>query len=306
MKKLHISIVGSGVVGQATGKGLVSKGFDVTFIDISSATVELLRSQGFNSLTPKEAAQQNLTADVSLISVSTPTENGGIVLNHLRSAAIDLGKRLKHMPRYHTVVIRSTVPPGTTEEMIIPLLEKHSGKRAGEDFGVCMNPEYLREASAEADFSNPWIVVIGQYDRQSGDVLEELYQRFGAPIYRVSLKEAEFQKYVHNLYNAAKISFFNEMRLVAERLEMDPEQAFQLTAASCEGLWNPRYGTRKWGPFSGMCLPKDTSAFLDWANSREISMPLLKATIEVNDSLREHATEAAFAAEAAAVTATPA
>jgi UDPglucose 6-dehydrogenase len=285
-RKPTVAVVGSGVVGTATGKGFIDKGHPVIFIDVNEKTVQKLRGEGVTAYTPAELASgKKDTSVITLLTVSTPTENGEINLRHLQSAVTDLGKRLARKAGYHLVVVRSTVPPGTSAEIVIPLLEQHSGKKAGKDFGVCMNPEYLREVSAAEDFKNPWIIVFGQLDKRSGDTLAETYAGYACPIHRVSLAEAEFQKYVHNLFNAAKISFFNEMRGVGRDLDLDTERIFALTVKSCEGLWNAPYGTKDLGPFSGMCLPKDTQAFLAWARERNYQLPHLSATIAVNNAL---------------------
>jgi len=180
------------------------------------------------------------------------------------------------------------VPPGTTENVLIPILEKHSGKKAGKDFGVCMNPEYLREVSNEEDFKNPWIITIGELDRRSGEMLEEICNHSSCPIVHVSLKEAEIQKYAHNLFNACKISFFNEMRIVCEAVNVDADKVFELVAKSAEASWNQKYGIRDFGPYGGSCLPKDTTAFSAWAKEElENPMPLLKAIIKVNEIVKE-------------------
>jgi nucleotide sugar dehydrogenase len=210
-------------------------------------------------------------------------------LGFLRSAVASFGEGyLKQHEKYCVVVVRSTVPPGTTEEQLIPLLEQHSGKKAGIDFGVCMNPEYLREGSNEKDFQNPWIIVIGELDARSGQVIEDAYGKRNCPIVRVPLKAAEAQKYVHNLYNAAKISFFNEMRIVCEEVGVDADVVFPLVAKSAEASWNPQYGIKNTGPFGGSCLPKDTAAFFSWAKDVPgLSLHLLHAVIRVNEIVRE-------------------
>lgn len=282
-KKIKISIIGSGIVGQATGKGFAQKGFDVTFIDVNQRIIEDLREQGFGAYYAGDATS-GLDSDISIFTVPTPTVDGEIKLQYLKQAAKDLGKRIANMKKYHLAVIRSTVVPGTTEGVVLKLIEKYSGKKAGKDFGICMNPEYLREISAVDDFANPWIVVIGEYDKKSGDLLEKIYKKFNAPIYRVSIKEAEMQKYVHNLYNAVKITFFNEMRRIGKNLKIDAERIFELTVKSCEGIWNHKYGTRDFGAFSGSCLPKDTQAFYAWAEKKGWNTDLLGVTIEVNKS----------------------
>lgn len=283
-KKLKLSIIGSGVVGQATGKGFASKDFNINFIDVNPSIIDKLRDQGFTANLASDYDIPNNT-DISIFTVPTPTVDGEIQLNYLKLAAKSLAHRLAKMKNYHLAVVRSTVPPGTTEK-IIKILEKYSGKKAGRDFGVCMNPEYLREASAVEDFANPWIVVIGEFDKRSGDLLEKVYTKFKCPIHRVSLKEAEMQKYVHNLYNAFKITFFNEMRRIAKAIKVDPDNLFELTVKSCEGIWNHKYGTRDFGPFSGACLPKDTQAFLAWAQKKGLEADLLETTIEVNNTFK--------------------
>jgi len=285
----RIAIVGSGVVGQATGKGFISKGYVVTFIDVKEDVINQLRRQGYGALSPSEL---NLVdQDVVFVSVCTPTVNGKVVLDHLADACKTIGKALKpaiekRPEKYRVVAIRSTAIPGTLDNVVIPALEKNSGKKAGQDFGVAVNPEYLREKQAERDFSNPWIVVIGTGDDATWKILERLYRPFGCPIHRLSIKEAEFQKYAHNLFNATKISFFNEMRLVAGAIGLDPSELFALVAQSAEGMWHPAYGIRNMGPFGGSCLPKDTAAFLTFAKERGIQAPLLAAVIEVNEMLK--------------------
>jgi len=281
MKK-SIFIVGSGVVGQATGKGLSGKGFKVTFVDTNPAVVSELYEEGYQAFST--AHLDDLGTNIIMLSVPTytlpPAENDGI--ESIRMAAASVGEWLSQTDKYCLIVVRSTVIPGTTENIIIPIIENCSGKRAGYDFGICVNPEYLRERSAEDDFNNPRIIVIGEVDCQSGDLLEEVYYWANCPIYRVSLKEAELQKFVHNLYNATKISFFNEMRLVCQQTGLDGEKAFPLVAQSAEAIWNPAYGTANLGPFGGSCLPKDTAAFLTWAKEQNMEAPILDAVIKVN------------------------
>lgn len=283
-----ILIIGSGFVGQATGKGLLAQGHTVTFTDINHATIDQLRAAGYAAYTVDEVAPHD-DSDISILAVNTPTTKGKINLSYLQQAAIALGERLAKRSAYHLVVVRSTVVPGTSEA-VAAIIARHSGKKLGRDFGLCMNPEYLRQKSAEEDFAHPWLIVVGQHDQRSGDTLAELYKDFTCPVHRVSLREAELQKYVHNLFNAVKITFFNEMRAIARQAGIDPERIFGLTTQSAEGMWNPVYGTRDFGPFDGSCLPKDTQAFLHWVESRGASAPLLASAIAVNRALEaDHA-----------------
>lgn len=283
--KHRIDIVGSGVVGQATGRGFLSHGHDVTFFDIRADLVDHLRQQGLTAYLTTDVPTDQLRGDISILSLPTPTEADTINLNALAAAAQWVGQRLAKDNDYHVVVVRSTVVPGTTEELVMSTLERQSGKKVGRDFGLCMNPEYLREKTSDHDFLHPWLTVIGQYDSRSGDLLAEAYNGFSCPLYRITIREAEMQKYVHNLFNAVKITFFNEMRQIAQQAGVRAEDIFPLVAKSAEGMWRPEYGIQDKGPFDGMCLPKDTQAFLSWARARGWDMPLLATAIAVNESL---------------------
>lgn len=285
MSHHRVAVIGSGVVGQATGRGFLARGIAVTFVDTNLDKVQSLREEGLVACTPTELAEREHDVDVTVLTVSTPTHEGKIDLTHLRAAAEDLGRRLAHTSKYHVVVVRSTVVPGTTEDLVAASIEKFSGRQRGKDFGLCMNPEYLREKTSVQDFHEPWIVVIGQYDQRSGNTVAALYRDFPCPIFRVTLREAEAQKYVHNLFNAVKITFFNELRQVCRHAGIDSEAIFPLVAQSAEGMWNPAYGTKDYGPFDGMCLPKDTQAFLHWAQTNGWEMPLLATAITVNNEL---------------------
>lgn len=282
-----LAVVGSGVVGQASGRGFMQKtGAPLTFVDVNVKTIQKLQSEGFTAIHADDINPE--TADVFFISVPTPSVSGRIQLEYLISAVVTIANKvLKVSQKRHTIVVRSTVPPGTTEKLVIPLLEEESGKVAGRDFGVCMNPEYLREETAEKDFTDPWLITVGSLDDASAKTMEEVYQPFNMPVHRLTLSEAEAQKYAHNLFNACKISFFNEMREVCAKAGIDADQFFPLVAKSCEGCWNASYGTKNMGPYSGSCLPKDTTAFLGWAQDNNHGpMTLLAAVIEVNEQLK--------------------
>ncbi len=285
MNSVKICIVGPGVVGQATGKVLALHGMDVFFLGGSPEKIKKLQKEGYTAYAKDAFLNGSFDADISILTVPTPTIDNKINLDAITAASIDLGRRLKHLNKYHVVVVKSTVPPGTTENIVIKNIEEHSGKKVGRDFGACMNPEYLREVSAYEDTLKSWLIVIGQYDGRSGDLLERAYAKFACPIHRVTIKEAEMQKYIHNLYNAAKITFFNEMREIAVSMGLSADRLFELTAVSAEGMWNPRYGIKDHGPFDGSCLPKDTQAFYDWARSHDFSVDFLQTVIEVNNTL---------------------
>lgn len=277
---MKIAVIGAGFVGQATGRGFAKHKNSVVFVDIDTDKVDQLRREGHAAFLAEE--YDRITTDVTMFCVPTPTEGKSIKLDYIKKAAVEFGARLKGHKKYHVAVVRSTVPPKTTRDVLLPIIEETSGKKVGKDFGLCMQPEYLREVTADNDFARPWFILIGQYDKKSGDVLHKLYRPFDAPIERCSLEEAELQKYIHNLYNAVKIAFFNEMRIVAKNEQWDADLIFRATAQSCEGIWNPVYGLRDYGPFDGSCLPKDTMALLEWGDRHEHDLSILRAVVEAN------------------------
>lgn len=286
--KPGICIIGPGIVGQATGKVLVKHGFETAFLGGNLEKTEKLRKEGYTAYSREELFDEDYDFDISMLTVPTPTINGAINLDPITSASIDLGKRLKFSKKdYHLVVVKSTVPPGTSENIVAKMVEKYSGRKLGNGFGLCMNPEYLREKTAYEDSLHPWVILIGEYDESSGNMLEEVYKKFACPVFRCAIKEAEFQKYVHNLFNSTKITFFNEMREIGKEIRLDTKKIFETTVLSAEGMWNPKYGIRDFGPFSGSCLPKDTQAFLQWVDQNGFDAHLLRAIINVNGTLNQ-------------------
>ena len=298
-KKKKIMIVGSGVVGRATGKGLIKEGFDVLFVDTEFEVVDSLNKDGLSAYFPYEL--DNIYADISLFSLPTPSrQDGSVDLTYMTTAITNHAVWMKinninnnnnFKDKYHTVVIRSTVPPGTTEEIFIPILEKFSGLRVGKDFGLCMQPEFLRAISSEEDYLKPWLIVIGEYNKRSGDVLEEIFKDFSAPLIRTNINLAEYMKYVHNCFNALKISFSNEIWLLGQRLGIDANKALEMAAQSAEGYWNPNYGIVGGMPYGGACLPKDTRGLLSYAKEKGFDMKLLEAAISVNSQMEQLARE---------------
>lgn len=277
---LRINIVGAGVVGSATGAGFAVHGHRVQLVDTNPARIAELRSRGFRAALPSEV--EWAAADISMISVNTPTDDHGVDLSAMRAAIRTLGQGLAGSTAPHVVVVRSTVPPRTTEDVVRPLLETASGRRIGVNLGLAMNPEFLRQRTAEDDFRQPWLTVFGTVGEREASLLHSLYEPFGAPIIATDVTTAEVIKYAHNLYNATKISFFNEFHLVCEELGVDSRTIGEVVSRSAEGMWRPEYGTRGGRPYDGACLPKDTRGFLAFAQSLGIQMPLLRATIAVN------------------------
>jgi UDPglucose 6-dehydrogenase len=201
----------------------------------------------------------------------------------------------------HTVVVRSTVPPGTTDGLVKRTLEAASGRTVGSGFALASNPEFLRAACAAEDFRHPWMTVIASRSARTVERLAGLLRPFGGELRTFAdPAAAELLKCAHNIFNATKISFWNEMWLVARRLGLDLDGIASVVARSAEGSFNPEYGIRGGAPFGGVCLPKDTRGFLGFAEAIGVEMPLLRATVKVNDRLAAIVTGEVAALEEAA------
>jgi UDPglucose 6-dehydrogenase len=292
--------MGSGVVGAATGEGFRKAGHDVTFVDISEVRVRELRDRGWDARTEIDLADE----PESLIFLTLPTPNDGhrYDLSAFSAGTASVGKALASSAARHTVVVRSTVPPGTTEGLVKTTLEENSGMVANEGFGLASNPEFLRAVSAAEDFANPWMTIIASRDPQNVERLRAVLSPFGGELRTfTNPAEAEFIKSAHNIYNATKISFWNEMWLVAQKIGVDLDPIAATVARSAEGSINPEYGIRGGAPYGGVCLPKDTQGFLGFAETIAVDMPLLSAVVETNDRLAEivgHEVEKAAHADA--------
>ncbi len=285
----RIGIIGAGMVGQATGKGLARFGHEVVFADINPQVIETLRADGYNAVLADDLPREK--TDVSMLCVWTPTIDRTVDLSSLHSACTTLAGALNSTSSYHLVVIRSTVPPGTIHDLLMPCMEEASRQTSGRDFGVCHNPEFLREVSALEDYLKPWVVVLGAEDARSHDILSSIVKpiadQAGAYLIETDIRTAEMLKYTSNLFNATKISFANEMWSVCRSLGVDGNRVLSFVARSAEASWNPSYGIRGGTPFGGSCLPKDTRAFLSFAGANSLDMPLLEAVVHVNDRMQE-------------------
>jgi UDPglucose 6-dehydrogenase len=282
VKKVKVSIIGSGIVGQATGMGLALNGNDVLFHDIDRKKLRDLKEKGYE--TSDNLTEAVTASDIIFVAVPTPTVDKKIVLDIVQDCTKSIGKVLAKTWKYVDVIYRSTIPPGTTRTKLTPGLENYSGLKAGKDFGVCMNPEFLREKTPLEDFLHPSRIVIGEYDERSGNALTGVYSQFRGPIIRTTLDAAEMIKYTSNLFLASKISFFNEIYTVCEKLKIDSNIVGQAVAL------DPRigaYGSVGGKPFGGMCLPKDLTAFLEFADSMGLDLKLLKAVGEVNEEMNQ-------------------
>ena len=221
-------------------------------------------------------------ADLSLICVGTPsTVDGGPMLDSVRNVAITIGRGLRDATTYHVVVLRSTVFPGTARNILCPLLEEHSGRQAGRDFGLVTNPEFLRETSAISDFHAPPYTIIGELDSRSGDSVELLYRDIDAPIYRVTLEAAELLKLVNNAFHALKIGFANEIGRLCDPLGIDSHAIMQLVCADTKLNVSPAY-LQPGFAFGGSCLPKDLRSISFHARRLGVELPILEAVLPSN------------------------
>ncbi len=294
---MKINVFGLGYVGCVTAACLADAGHEVMGFDIDEVKVSHI-NQGRSPLVEQgleELIYQNIekgslkaslnevrVADVSVICVGTPAqENGHPNLSQIEKIAGKLGKDIKKNSDYHVVNIRSTVLPGTVEQVIIPILEKTSGKKAGLDFGLCMNPEFLREGSSLRDYHHPPFTVIGEIDSRSGAVVEQLYQKIKAPLFRVPLRVAETVKYACNSFHALKVTFANEIGNFCKRLDIDSHVVMDIFCRDTQLNLSPYY-LKPGFAFGGSCLPKDLSALICKARDMDLDMPVLNAVPESN------------------------
>ena len=294
---MKISIIGTGYVGLVTGACLAKLGHHVICIDIDQQKIDNI-NKGISPIYEKDLDdllttyhdhihattdyhQAIHTTDITFICVGTPSEkDGNINLRHIKQATQEIAEELKHKKTWHLIVVKSTVLPGTTQNIVLPLLEKHSGKKPGHDFGVAMNPEFLREGVAINDFLKPDRIVIGYHDKKSRETLKKLYQKFHCPIVETSLSAAEMIKYASNAFLAMKISYINEIGNMCKKIGIDTYDV-----ADGIGLDN-RIGRTfldsgiGWG---GSCFPKDLEALLAWTKKNNVPADIIKSTVKVND-----------------------
>ena len=307
-----IAMVGSGHVGLVTGACLADTGHRVTCVDVDEAKVaavkagrapihepgleELLRANIGGSLRAgTDLVAAVVDSDVSFIAVGTPTKGDRQDLRFVEAAARSIGEGLRRRDGYHVVVVKSTVLPGTTKDVVLPILEDVSGKKAGPDFGVGMNPEFLTEGVAVEEFMSPDRIVLGGIDRRSIEAMEEVYRPFvGTPVVRTTTGTAEMIKYASNALLAAAISFSNEMANLCASLDgvdvVDVMRGVHLSRYLSPSLPG---GPRMTAPlssfleagcgFGGSCLPKDVRALVELGSTMGRSTPLLDAVLEVND-----------------------
>jgi GDP-mannose 6-dehydrogenase len=298
---LKISVFGLGYVGTVSAGCLANQGHEVIGVDPIPTKIDLINhgqspiveadigeiisavvSRG-NLRATDDVAEAVLSTDLSFICVGTPSQpNGNLDLRYMRRVCEEIGAALKIKKDWHVVTIRSTVLPGTVRKIVIPILEETSGKCAGKDFGVCHNPEFLREGSAVADFNAPPKTVIGQLDSCSGETVAGLYCMLDAPLIRTDLEISEMVKYIDNSWHALKIGFANEVGNLSKTFGADSHRVMDIFCQdrklniSCAYL-KPGFA------FGGSCLPKDLRALAYQAKRHDLELPILSSILTSNE-----------------------
>lgn len=297
---MQISIFGLGYVGAVCAGCLTARGHEVVGVDVSQTKIDLINNGKSPIVEPglEELLQQGVktgrlrgTTDVagairdtqvSFICVGTPSKkNGDLSLDYIEGVCREIGFALRDKAERHTVVVRSTVLPGTVKNVVIPIIEDCSGKKAGVDFGVAVNPEFLRESTAIKDYDYPPMTVIGELDKAAGDVLETLYRELDAPIIRKDIEVAEMIKYTCNVWHAAKVTFANEIGNIAKAVGVDGRDVMDVVCQDHK-LNLSKYYMRPGFAFGGSCLPKDVRALNYRATSLDVDAPLIGSLMRSN------------------------
>jgi UDPglucose 6-dehydrogenase len=302
--KPKISVIGVGYVGLCTAVGFASKGYNVVACDVDEAKIEKINKgiptfhePGLKEKLSESIAEGNLKGiasqtdravletDLTFVAVGTPSRpDGSIDLQYIESAAISIGKALRKKVSYHVVIVKSTVIPGTTLDIVKPALERESKKKCGVDFGLCMNPEFLRQGSAFEDTINADRVVVGSFDKKSGDKVEDLYKGFYSghvpPIIRTTLSTAELIKYASNAMLATKISFINTIANICEKIP-GADVKVVATAMGLDKRIGPLFLDAGLG-YGGSCFPKDVKALIACSKTLGYTSELLESTENVN------------------------
>ena len=307
---LSISLFGLGYVGSVSAACFAHMGHKVTGVDISKAKVEMLdsgRSPIIEARMEELVAEANkscrlhattdsiaavLGSDISFVCVGTPSlRSGKLDLSHVEHVSEEIGAALKQKNMFHTVVLRSTVLPGTTEDLMAPTIEKMSGKRAGVDFAVCYNPEFMREGSAVADFLQPPYTILGSQNAQHLAPLRELYREIPGTTFETTIRVAEMVKYVSNLFHAVKVGFANEVGTLCKHLGVEADQVTKIFMSDTKLNISPAYLSPGFA-FGGSCLPKDLRAITHRGKELDLELPLLESLIPSNTKHVERGVEA--------------
>jgi GDP-mannose 6-dehydrogenase len=304
---MKVSVFGLGYVGSVSAASLAADGHTVVGVDVNAdkvAAVNAGRSPivepGLDDLLAQGVAEGRLRAttdaaeavrasEVSLLSVGTPSRrNGSLDLTYLERVSEQIGRALRETPNYHVVVVRSTVLPGTTHEMIIPALERESGKKYGEGFGVSVNPEFLREGSALKDFRKPPLTLVGHNHAADAGGTIALYQSIDAPLISTSIRVAEMLKYTSNAWHALKVCFANEIGTLCKHLGLDSHEVMDIFCRDEKLNLSPYY-LKPGFAFGGSCLPKDVRALQYRAKQVDVDLPVISQILPSNTLQIQHA-----------------
>lgn len=298
---MNVSIFGLGYVGSVSAGCFASLSHTVIGADVAEAKVTSINEgrspvieAGLDELIATAVRTGHLRAttsvaeavqatELSMVCVGTPSsENGNLSLTYVERVCQEIGAALAEKTTPHVVIIRSTILPGTTQERLIPILEKSSGKKAGADFSVVFNPEFLRESTAVKDFHHPPFTVIGQLDARGAEVAAGLYETIDAPLKIVPLRVAEMVKYSSNAFHALKVTFANEIGNICKESGIDSHQVMELFCLDTKLNLSPYY-LKPGFAFGGSCLPKDLRALLYHAHRHDLSVPVLEAVLPSNE-----------------------
>ena len=297
---MKISIFGLGYVGAVSAGCLATDGHEVIGVDPNRTKVDLI-NQGTTPIIEKDIGEMIaatvksgllratvdvrdavMGSDMSLICVGTPSQlNGNLDLSHVRKVCEQIGAAIKDKAGFHVVVARSTMLPGSMSSVVIPTLEAASGKKAGVDFGVCNNPEFLREGTAVYDYYHPPKTVIGESDERAGSLLVQLYDKMDAPLVRTSVETAEMVKYTDNTWHAVKVAFANEIGNICKAVGIDGHKVMEIFCQDTK-LNLSSYYMKPGFAFGGSCLPKDVRALTYKARSLDLDLPLLNSILPSN------------------------
>jgi GDP-mannose 6-dehydrogenase len=310
---MKISIFGMGYVGCVSGACLAKMGHTVLGLDVNPNKLEMIKKgqspiiePGLDALLAEMVKSKKLTVasdpveairntDISMICVGTPSRmNGDLDSGYIDRVIEQIGAVLAKIFHYHVVTIRSTLLPGIIHERVLPFLESVSGKTAGADFGFCVNPEFLRESTAIQDFQTPPFTVIGEINKESGDILERVYRDLPAPVYRVEPEAAAMVKYASNTFHALKVAFGNEIGAICKALEIDSQRVMEIFCQDKQLNISPAY-LRPGFAFGGSCLPKDVRALQYTAIRRDVQAPVVSSLLPSNDAHIQRAVDAVMA-----------
>ncbi len=298
---MRVSVFGLGYVGAVSAACLAHDGHEVIGVDRARTKVDLINAgqapiieteigeliacavEAGRLRAIEDPVQAIRDTELSFVCVGTPSQaNGNLDLTYIRRVCEEIGLALGSKRARHTVVIRSTILPGTMRGVVIPILEEYSRKKAGLGFGVCNNPEFLREGSAVMDFKFPAKTIIGEMDSDSGQLLAELYATLDAPLFRMDLEAAEMLKYIDNSWHALKVVFANEIGNLCKSLGVDGRKAMELFCMDKKLNISPAYLSPGFA-FGGSCLPKDLRAMAYTAKLHDLELPLLTSILRSND-----------------------